>query len=529
MLVEKNKKNIRFFFLTFVLSVMIYSVLIANELTNTYDGMWEGAHYIAHGLLIRTGRWFWPLIGLARKDISPEPFTSLASIALFSAGSCLITDLFKITSQGTALIVALNLLVNTTVCAFLSYRFMSPTFAAAFFLCVLAIWSLREIKDRKLSLLMTSLFLVLSLACYQADLGCFCLMVLMFTIKDILEKEELKKAGGFLLKAGLCTVASCCLYKMFWDLGMHIFRLEPISYKGADNLSVGRMLKCFPAQLLKTYQSFFSYFTDNHLKHHIFQNTSFYTGVLILFLVGVLMTAWAKAAEPFKSRICLTFILLLLIPPAANVTMLIAVDSGEQMIQMTMPLVMVFPCLLALLDGSASKEACVIAHHQESFSAAFACWMKRVCSWIMVFILYGSFLMVSIDQHEMLVSRQTTLSFMNRVISGIELSSDTYPMDGLVFIGRPSDNPLYLKDEVWNYSNQYARYGEFWMTSDCGPQSYKGLLRDCGFNISVNPDAGLWHQLEASPEILEMPVYPEKGYIKKTGSCMVVKISEPDK
>ena len=526
-LMEKYNRKIQIYTITFVLSVMSYSVLIGNELTNTMDGMWHGSLYSGYNWVVSIGRWFWPVVGMMRNNLSPEPFTSVASIALFTYGACLITYLFGVKSQRSAVLVSLNLLVNTAVCVSLSYRFMSPTFALAFLFSVRAVCSLREKKgNRGLFFGMAVMFLVASLACYQMDLGCFCIMILLLTVKDMMEREDLKEAGIFILKAGACGAISCCLYKILWDCSLRILKIDAANYKGANQLSVRRMISFFPVRLLDAYKSFFSYYLKNDIKHHVFQSSSFYICVWILFFAGVLAVTWMKTSSFSKVRICLVCAALLLIPAAANVTMLIAVDDYNYMIQMTMPLIMVFPCLLSLIEGVGTEESVYRGTAKRLFPQS-AQWMNLACKALMIFVLYGSFLMVSVDQHVMLVSRQTTLAFMNRVISGIETSSLSKPTDGYVFIGRPSDNHQYQKDKVWNYSNLYARYGDFRLYTNCGTQSYRGLMRDCGLNIPLNLDDKLWHQLEKAPEVIGMPVYPEEGYIKTVGSCVIVKLSDP--
>ena len=495
---KKYKRPFYIFIISVMLSVMAYSVLIWNELTNTYDGMWQGTRYTGYKWVVSIGRWFWPMVGIMRNHLSPEPFTSMLSIILFSTGACLTTYLFGVKSNGRAVLVILNMLINTAVCASLSYRYMSPTFAAAFLFSIIAVWLLRQRNQHtRLMYCMSVVFLVASLACYQMDLGCFCVIALLLTVLDLIEKEDLKEPGVFILKAGAVAAISCCLYKIVWDFALRLFKIDAAAYKGANQLSIGRIISHFPEQLTEAYRSFFTYYFGNDLKHHAFQKYPFYACILILFFIGILAVTWAKTSSFSKVRICFVAGAVLLIPAAANAAVLIAVDGGSNMIQMTIPLTMVFPCLLSLMDATITGMDTYKRGLSES-PLQFANWMNLVCTALMIFILYGSFLMVSIDQHVMLVSRQTTLAFMNRVISGTEMSmsQSLKPEIEYVFIGRPSDNPMYRRDEVWNYANSYARYGQFWLSGDCCTQSYAGLLRDCGLNVSLNRNHHLWHKLE---------------------------------
>lgn len=514
-IVRKYRKELLLFTAAFPAAVLCYSVLITNELTNTFDGMWIGSRYDHYRWVVRIGRWFWPVIGLMRRNLSPEPFTSLVSIGIIAAGACLIVRLFTVKSISRASLVVLCMLINTAVCVFLSYRFMSPTFAFAFFFACVSVYLLRSKSlSERLRYMAAVVCLVMTLALYQADLGCYCLLVLLLSVKDLAESEDWKQGVRFIVTAGLTAALACAAYKIIWDVVLRLLHDEAVSYKGADRLSLSRMVLCFPSRFLDAYRTFFAYFCDNYLKHHIWQDSYICIVILGMLSAGVLFVSGARALRYSRIHFCLIASMLLLIPVAANVTMLIAVDGGDPMIQMTMPFVMVCPCLLALMDGLQRSDD----------------WrdvgVTATCTVLMVFVLYGSFLMVSVDQHIMLTSRRNTLSLMDRVIQRVETETGMDPESEFVFLGKPVDNRLYRKDEVWNFSNPYARYGDFWLNGDCCTQSYRGLLRDGGYNIRLMNDHVYWHELEKDREIREMPVYPQDGFIKRSGKYVIVKISD---
>ena len=522
-IVKKYRKELLLFAAAFPAAVLCYSVLITNELTNTIDGMWIGSRYEYYAWVVTIGRWFWPVIGLMRRSLSPEPFTSLVSIGIITAGACLIVRMFTVKSRGRAALVVSGLLINTAVCVFLSFRFMSPTFAFAFFLACFPVYLLRSkslklLRSKSLSeglrCAAAAVCLVLMLALYQADLGCYCLLILLLAVKDLSESADWKQAVKFIVKAGLAAALACVAYKIIWDTGLRFFHVKAAGYKGADRLSLGRMILCFPSRFLDAYRTFFFFFYDNSLKHHIWQDSHVCAVILIMLTAGVLFVAGAGALRFSRIHFLLSAAVVLMIPAAANVSMLIAVDGGDPVIQMTMPFVMVCPCLLALMDG--------IRRTDDRKAAG----VTAICTVLMVFVLYGSFIMVSVDQHIMLTSRRITLSLMDRVIQKVESETGLDPESEIVFIGKPVDNPLYRKDEVWDFSNPCARYGDFWLSGDGCTMSYGGLLRDGGYNIRLVEDHDYWHELEKEPDIREMPVYPQDGFIKRSGKYVIVKLSD---
>ena len=142
---------------------------------------------------------------------------------------------------------------------------------------------------------------------------------------------------------------------------------------------------------------------------------------------------------------------------------------------------------------------------------------------MMLFLLFGSFLMVSVDQHVMLKSRNNATALMNRVAA--DLGEDTNPEGGFVFVGNLADNPNFLRDQLWERSNQYARYGDIITGGNHAVFSYFGLLRDSGVSLTYNWDVHYWNKTIQREEVQEMPIYPDDGYIRQIGRTIVVRFS----
>ena len=207
---------------------------------------------------------------------------------------------------------------------------------------------------------------------------------------------------------------------------------------------------------------------------------------------------------------------LLLIPPAANVALILAVDAGQSSIQMTMPMATVFPFLLCVADSVPLMSRPEAKRNWLGLVSGF----RALC---MIVLLGGSLMMISIDQHVMLKSRDTAVAMLNRVVA--DLGDDTSPEGGVFFIGRPSDNPIFWKDQLWERSNDYAHYGEFWLGGNLTIQSYFGYLRDAGSFLTFNWDEATWNEIENREDVKAMPVYPDEGYIRRIGNAMVVRLS----
>ena len=526
------RKYIRFYCICLLICILSYIVLISNELTNTYDGMWVGSYYREYWWVISTGRYVWPIIGYMRNHLSPEPFTSIVALAVYVFAGCLIISIFNLWEKWQAYLIMMILFVNTAVLSDLSYRFISPTYAASFLFGVLAFWFLINYKSI-FGIAASSVFLIGCLGCYQNNLGCFCILVIAYIISALLNKEGYDDILKIVYRSAAPFLVGCISYKIIWDVGMKFRHAEASSYKGADEISLQSIIFMFPQRVKVAYFHFLEYFSGKGLFHNAFQNTIFYSltylSIICMFIAFVIILL---KKDLIRAALCLFLVLLL--PLGANIALILAPTGGGVMIQMTHPLIMSSGLIFCLL---------FCGRIQKTFSGVPGKILFIIASFICLFLVYGNFLQTSIDQEVMLTSRNTTQLFMNRVFSDMERRNENPDLsEPVIFVGRPSDNPHFLKGfklyskkddsglgrakaSLWNISNSYTHYGEFWTCGDCGFQSYVGLLRDCGVCYDVVDDETVWKDICSRDEVSAMPAYPYEGYITHIDGYTVVKIS----
>ncbi len=498
-----------------------YLLLIANELTNTYDGLWEGSFYSGHDYrwVVSIGRWFWPFVGELRKGFSPEPFTSLASLALIAGGSCLAVRLIGDLKRPSLplYLTALCTVICTAVCCRLSYRYMSPTFGASF---LLSIWAV-DVTQRKgkLKWLISAVMLVLSLALYQTDIGCACFLILLVVIRQLMAGEDWKTVGVFFLKAALLILCSCVVYKLLWELVLIICDVKAVDYNGAATLSLLEIITRLPERVVYAYRRFFQFFSGSGIRHNAFQSSVLFRSVFVGWALTVTLLcgkAYEACGKTKVLRAAAAAGNCLLIPLAANVSLVLAPDSNIMPVQMTMPIAMTVPVLIGL--GAETVASAVRGRTGKLFRGCFV--------GILILVLYGNFLQVSLDQHNMLQSRTASLSLMERVIADLEANGYTEAENEFIFMGSPVSSREYQKEETWQSANAYAHYGDFLLGDNVIILSYNGLLRDGGFNLKLNQDLKYWKELDKSQAVRDMPAYPQKGYAKyDENHNVIVKIS----
>ena len=514
MTIDDWKAQISFAAKSITICIAAFLLLIANGLTNTYDGMWKGAYYDGYHWVISIGRWFWPVIGILRTNKSPEPFTSIISLIIFVVGGCIVTYWFETKSLLKRYVVVLFSVINTSVCAMLSYRFTSPTFAVSYLFSVLAVFILRK-PDWKKCIIAIAL-LAMSLGSYQVNLGCACVLVLLWIVKLIIDGHENREIVRFVVFAAISILISCIGYKVAWDLALKVFSLEASTYRGAGSLSVWNMILSLPKSIQNAYIAYGEYYFKDIIKHNVYQPYIIYK-MLFVLLWAVTIIKWTmnfvrNPQTSEKLRGFVSCLMLALIPPASNVYMLMAVDAGDVMIQMTLPMAISVPFMLCITNEEVS-ERIDLKFVKNNLSVIIA-----------ILILIGNWMMVSVDQQIMLNGRLTSINMMNRIVSDID--GDIEPAGGYVFIGKPADNPGFMKEDLWKKANAYAQFGNIWTGGDCCTQSYNGLLRESGINLDLNSDQEKWHELEKLDEVKNMPVYPHAGCMKMIDDSLVIKVSE---
>lgn len=291
----------------FAFSVLLYIVLITNELTNHYDGLWNGNYYLASIWELSLGRWVLPYTDRFRIGISSEPLTSCLTLSLIIVGTMLICDIFGQIGKKTGYIAGMIILSNTTICNYLSYRFTSPTFGISFALSILTAWLIVKKSENNWGAIAAAIVTAFGLGSYQANLACTCVILIIVFIKMQIDNADNKKIIDYTLKSIFALAAGCIIYKFIWSFHLVVLNISPSSYNGADSLSIKDMIMCIPQNIVKTYKIFISYFFLNDIKHNIFQRFGLYYIVFAVIITGLVAKIVTLAKKKFYKNIACNY------------------------------------------------------------------------------------------------------------------------------------------------------------------------------------------------------------------------------
>lgn len=517
--------NIKYqhFIALFVGAVIIYSELMVNQLTNDYDGLWENSFHNAGAWELSLGRWFWHYISRLRFGTSPDPYTSLITLALMAAGLLLLFDLWQITNKYVIALSGLLFISNSAICFELSYRYMSPTFGAAFLLSVLGVWCFEKIPKLIPAVLAGSLCIAFSMGSYQAYICCTTVAFLTALLIKISGNTEWKSFFVFCGKSIVGILLGGIEYIAILNLFLQKSGMKMSDYQGGSSYSIMNSIRNIRVSIDRIYQLFRLYFKGVLYKINRMQGKPIF--VLMFILVFILVVVhFIHIFKKSKLKAVLYGVLLLLYPAAAMSVLMIATDTGIALQMACGPALFLaaLPCLFySGKTGVDKKEG------QKTWNRILekSRWLLNQGFFlVMAAVLYGSIWQVVIDQNTMYEGRIGTENITDMVVDKLlqeDMISSNYRY---VFAGTPSSSLLYAIDYNYSYANLYAIYGAWYIDGNCA-KSWRGVIRNVeGLNLDVVTGSE-YQTLSSSKKVKDMPVFPESGSILLEDDIVYVKIS----
>lgn len=494
--------------------LVLYSLLMTQQLTNTFDGLWQQNYNHAGIAELALGRWLLHFIDKLVMGVHADPITSILALSLYIAGFLLVLDLFDLKHKIEQYLCMALFISSTLISNTLSYRFTSLGYGTAFFLAALSIYVIIKVRNHCYSICAAGILLGLSMACYQAYLAAFCTVASFYAIYCCNETKAISSQSSsngvicYLIRVISCVCIGILFYYVSLMLCLKLYNVSLSSYNGVNQLSLGSVLSDLPQSIFKTYQFFYAYFFMDTLKINRLQPFGIFYFLMAL-LIGMTICIASKAWKGKKKRLLLLlFPALAIIPIASNAYMLLAGDKLE--LQMTAGLAMFAPLTMAI------AFSCI---DEKRFS-------RIACILLCIALAYGSSMQVWVDQEAMYEGQNSCDTMITQVISDLnqkDLLSSDYEY---FFVGVPENNSLFSVSDTYYCANAYAQMGRFWTSGNCCQMSYEGLInRRMGLNLPISYLP--YENVSAKLNVAEMPEFPRKGYITMLGeNTVVIKISE---
>ena len=246
-------------------AAVVYFPLMSQKLTNTFDGLWMDTYYIAGGWELSIGRWLWPLADALRFGVQTDPINSLLTLSLVTLSFILVRRLFTTKDSFLTYLLGMAFISSASVSIQLSYRYMSPIFGLSLFLSVAAAYCVIRTENKVRAVVQGIVCLTLSLGLYQANLGSFCLILLVYFLMLLFQKPDRSLIHGHIAKSLCSAAAGVVLYYLTLKIVLLITGSRMSGYNGAASVSPLYVLKRLPTGVARAYQIFGIYFSGTSI------------------------------------------------------------------------------------------------------------------------------------------------------------------------------------------------------------------------------------------------------------------------
>ncbi len=518
---EVSRRERKYIVLLWVFALFTYFLIASQNLTNTYDGLWSGTWYRAGKVEMGSGRWFWPYIDIFHFAIQSGPVNTCFTLLMITVSLGFVKDLFLKEEKIGGYLAGATYISSVVVCVALSYRHMAPISGLAFFLSVISACVVVYSKNIITGIVYAIIPLSFSLGLYQTHIENIAVILLLYMVYMIYNGRKFNDLKAYIVKSVSTVLGGAILYRIFLAVNLKIWRMELSTYHGASSVSVSKIIRTLPVNIIRTYQEWIAYFCNNKFAHNIIQLKVpvFYLGVFLVLIAVALMYMRKLIADQYWLEIILAVCAILIIPVAASFILLITPDADVQ-IQMTNGLALVIPVYMYLFCGIEETHAVKTGRKQ---NAVIGVW-TLIC----IFIAYGNFYMVIIDQEEMRESKAATTTMATNILEDLK-DYGYFAVDEektITVVGQASANKFYKKSGMYKNSNAYAKVGQFWTGADCMRMSWEGVFREytpCELEFCEDER---YTEIVKEEKFKNMPVFPNPGYIEDFGDTVVVKVSE---
>ena len=336
-------------------AVVVYFPLMSQKLTNTFDGLWMDTYYIAGGCELSIGRWLWPLADALRFGVQTDPINSLLTLSLVTLSFILVRRLFTTKDSFLTYLLGMAFISSASVSIQLSYRYMSPIFGLSLFLSVAAAYCVIRTEKKVRAVVQGTVCLTLSLGLYQANLGSFCLILLVYFLMLLFQKPDRSLIHGHIAKSLCSAAAGVVLYYLTLKIVLLITGYRMSGYNGAASVSPLYVLKRLPTGAAKAYQIFGVYFFRNQYRNNILQAVGFFALIVLLVGFGLLKRFWRVVQSRDLEYILLSAAALAVLPAVCNVMLLITSEATWHL-QMAGALDLFIPLCILLLDVTRKEQ-----------------------------------------------------------------------------------------------------------------------------------------------------------------------------
>lgn len=516
-LVEKSRNFLviwkKQYMLLFFGSVLLYLPFSTQFLTNP-DTLWNGLFYKdEYGWETGLGRWGLKILAqLKGYTISPAAVT-IFSILMLSIICMLVCRLLDIERPFLVMLTGIFLIASPNIANTLTYYYCADFYIIAYFLNVMAIYIAYRHKGI-FSWFISVFAIAFSLTLYQAYISVAIVISTFLLIKmlfdwEMKERQILRKVLK-LMSVGWCGIVIYLLLTR-WQ-----------ARKGMLSLSVDRGISEMgniefselPRQIINCYVEFINYFLKNGFLNNNWMYRKYWNLFLLLTLIiFVVILFWQNRKNFNWFRVCMLIAVIVLLPIGCYITLIIApkVSLYESTGILLIPAMNYIYVLWLMVAWKIKGQRLMLMARKVIIPFGSV----MVGGILILFILVFQ----SCMQNNFMKTYSVATAIV-REIDDISEASVDYPImiTGDVDLGN---------EELYSIvKGTVAHYGMAWSDINGRNSCWKAIFEiyfGREYTVCSKEEC---EQIMAGTTYQEMPVYPKKGYVKRVGNSIVVKLDE---
>lgn len=503
-----TKKYICFLIFNVLFGIIIYFMIMSENLFNDMDGIWHTSNFVAGNWEISLGRGLLRYFDKLRFGVVSVPFNTILTLLVVGIANTLLIDLFSVTNRFIAFLMAGLIIANPVICFTLSYSYTSINYGLSYLFAIGAVYAFSKIK-KWISIVLAGAFIMISMGCYQAYIGVVGIIFLMILMRMFIRNDNKKNIADYMIR-GVCSILlGGFLYILMTNLLLKKAGVDLASYRGASSVSLSSITSNFLISVMQCYRNFITFFT-NYQMYNTMSLTWIILGGLSLISIFCMGYQFVVIYKTNKWYAAGYLISILLVPVFCNCMLIVAVGNNVSLL-MAMGM-MLYPVLSVIFLPETGKV---------SF------WTKRMWCLIMLLLLWTNVLTVTNDQVALKEGKTATVELADQIIS--TLNEEGYLENDYVIalVGRPSENNLFSRNAAYQNANEYAKFGNFWSTeAGNNRRSWQGVLSEyCGINLNLCSE-DQYNAIIQNEKIANMPEFPLEGSLLEIDGVIVVKVSQ---
>ena len=486
----------------------MYFTLMSNDLVNNIDGIWHPSNFIAGDWEISLGRGLQRYADRARFGLVTSAWNSIIVFLLIGISDCFIICKYRLNNTFFSFLFVFITIANPIVCESLTYSYMSVNFGLAFFFSVLSFFLMPKedsiLRERIRLLALSILMFAISMAFYQAYMCVYAVLSIFMLIVLAQENglKNLKKTAVNILIVGLF---GGLLYWAITKLLLLRAGIELASYKGANGVSALSIVINLPNGFVRAIKETTNYIYNNRMSTGGLEFSKLVTIFLLVVLCIIVVVSAIDTFKKNKISGILQLVLLSIVPVAASSVCLVAVGNG---ITGLMAMGILVAVLLFYLLAQNRK------------------WTRIIMNVTLIVLAWYLVSSVQNDQIALKEGINATKTIAEKSVSDVYLNYSSDDFTTVAFVGRAAENPLFYKSLTYETANGYAQFGRWSTDARNNRVAWIGIMEMlCGTELPFC-GVGEYEQIIRGDEIKDMPVYPQKGYIRVIDDILVIKISD---